>query len=91
MQHIGDALKLMLDNSNWKSKYLQSKVEQDWEMLMGTIIAKYTQHVKFIDNTLVIKTTSAALKNELNYNKQLIIQKVNDHLGEAIIKEVIIN
>jgi predicted nucleic acid-binding Zn ribbon protein len=59
--------------------------------MMGSTIARYTQEVKLVEHTLVIKTQVAALKNELQMNKKIIIQKVNEHLGETIVREVIIS
>jgi predicted nucleic acid-binding Zn ribbon protein len=87
---ISEALKQMLNSSPWKARYMQSRVRLEWETLMGKTIARYTEEVKLIEHTLVIKTQVAALKNELQFNKNIIIQKVNEHLGETIVKEVII-
>ncbi len=88
---IKQALQQMLDNSTWKNRYMQSRVRLEWEAIMGKIIARHTDEVKLVEHTLVIKTQVAPLKNELLLNKQLIIQKVNEHLGETIIREVIIS
>ncbi len=87
---IKQALQQMLNNSSWKTRYLQSKVRLEWEQIMGATIAKYTEEVKLVEHTLVIKTQIAALKNELFQSKNLIVDKVNDHLGEKWVKEVII-
>jgi len=88
---IKQALQQMLDNSTWKNRYMQSRVRLEWEAIMGKTIARHTDEVKLVEHTLVIKTQVAPLKNELMLNKQLIIQKVNEHLGETIIREVIIS
>jgi Dna[CI] antecedent, DciA len=87
---IGDAIKQMLNNSNWKNRYLQSRIKADWEIIMGKTVAKYTQEVKFVDGTLVIKTNVGPLKNELNIGRDLIKQRFNEHLKETVIREVIV-
>ena len=43
-----------------------------------------------INATLFITTTVAPLKNELLYQKEKIIERVNEALGEKTIKEVVI-
>jgi predicted nucleic acid-binding Zn ribbon protein len=88
---IKEALKQMLNNSTWKNRYMQSRVRLEWEEIMGKTIARYTEEVKLVEHTLVIKTRVPALKNELQMNKKLIIEKVNEHLGEIVIKEIIIS
>ena len=45
----------------------------------------------FINQTLFISTTVGPLKNELMYQKKIIIERVNEAFGEAVIKEVIIS
>ena len=57
---------------------------------MGKTIAKYTDKIQIIGTTLFITTTVAPLRNELLYQKDTILQRVNDVLGEKTIKEVVI-
>jgi predicted nucleic acid-binding Zn ribbon protein len=87
---IKEGLKQMLNSSSWKQRYYQSLVRMDWEKIMGKTIARYTEEVKLVNNNLIIKTQVAPLKNELLLNKNSIIQKVNEHIGETIVKEVLI-
>jgi hypothetical protein len=91
MQSIGDAIRAVLNSSSWKARYVESKLRMDWQEIMGITIAKYTDTIKLIDKTLVIKTSIAPLKNELAYNKTTIIEKINQHFKEEIIKEIIIS
>jgi hypothetical protein len=57
---------------------------------MGKTIAKYTDKIQIHGQTLYINTSMAPLKQELLYQKDKIIQRVNEALGEKIIKEVVI-
>ena len=66
------------------------QIEEVWEQLMGKTIAKYTDKIQIINNTLFITTHVAPLKNELIYQREMIIKRVNEALGERIIKEVVI-
>lgn len=66
------------------------QIEDVWEELMGKTIAKYTDSIQIINKTLFINTTVAPLKNELQFQKATIIQRVNEALGENVITEVVI-
>jgi hypothetical protein len=57
---------------------------------MGKTIANYTDKIEIINTTLFISTNIAPLKNELIYQKTKIIERVNEALGEKVIKEVVI-
>ncbi len=85
-----DALKQFLKTSRLKTGVQAAQIEDVWENIMGSTIAKYTDSIKIIGETLYINTSVAPLKNELLYQKETIIQRVNEALGEKTIKFVVI-
>ena len=87
---IGDALKDFLKKSKLKSGVQAMQVQDAWEKIMGKTIANYTDKIEIINTTLFISTSVAPLKNELIYQKAKIIERVNEALGERVIKEVVI-
>ena len=66
------------------------RIEDIWEELMGKTISKYTDKIQVINSTLFISTSVAPLKNELIYQKEAIKERVNEALGEKLVKEVVI-
>jgi hypothetical protein len=87
---IGEALKQFLKSSKLKNGVQALQVEEAWEKIMGKTIARYTDKIQIINSTLFISTNVAPLKNELLYQKEKIIERVNEALGEKVIKEVVI-
>ena len=87
---IGDALKQFIDKSRLKNGIRAAQIESIWEEVMGKTIAKYTDKIEIINQTLFISSTVAPLKNELLYQKEKIIERVNEALGEKVVKEVVI-
>lgn len=87
---LGDAMKLFLKQSRLKGHMQALQIEDVWEKIMGKTIAKYTEKIQIHGSTLYITTTVAPLKHELLYQKDKIIQRVNEALGEATVKEVVI-
>ncbi len=57
---------------------------------MGKTIAKYTTKIEIINNTLFVYTPVGPLKNELQYQKSQIIERINEALQEKLITEVVI-
>jgi hypothetical protein len=87
---IGDAIKQFLAKSKLKGGIQALQIQDAWEQIMGKTIAKYTDKIEIINSTLFISSTVAPLKNELLYQKEKIIERVNEALGEKVIKEVVI-
>lgn len=57
---------------------------------MGKTISKYTDKIQIHGKTLYITTSMAPLKQELLYQKEKILQRVNEALGEHVITQVVI-
>lgn len=87
---IGDAMKAFLKKSKLKPGIQALQIEQIWEKLMGKTIAKYTDKIQIVNHTLFINTNVGPLRNELIYQKQQIIERVNEALGERVITHVVI-
>ncbi len=85
-----DAIQQFLKQSRLKGGIQALQIEDIWENIMGKTIAKYTDKIQIINNTLFISTQVGPLKNELLYQKDKIIERVNEALGEKVIKEVVI-
>lgn len=87
---LGEALQQFLKRSKLKTGIQALQIEEVWENIMGKTVAKYTDKLQIIGSTLFVTTTVAPLKNELLYQKEKIIARVNEALGEKLIKEVVI-
>lgn len=87
---LGDAMKQFLNKSRIKGSVQAIQIEEAWEQLMGKTIAKYTEKIQIHGQTLYITTHMAPLKQELLYQKENIITRVNEALGEKTIREVVI-
>lgn len=66
------------------------QIKEIWEQIMGKTIATYTDDIQIIKKTLHISTTAGPLKNELLYQKEKIIERVNEHFGSKVIEDVVI-
>lgn len=87
---IGDALHQFVNKSNLRNGLKAVQITQIWEEVMGKTIAKYTTKIEIINNTLFVYTPVGPLKNELQYQKSKIIERINEALQEKLITEVVI-
>jgi predicted nucleic acid-binding Zn ribbon protein len=87
---LGDALRNFLQKSQLKGSIQALQIEEVWEQIMGKTVARYTDKISIHGHTLYVNTTVAALRQELLYQKENIIKRVNEALGEKVIKDVVI-
>lgn len=87
---MSDAIKDFLKTSKLKGGIQALQIEEAWEQIMGKTIAKYTDKIEIINSTLFISSSVAPLKNELLYQKVKIIERVNEALGERVVKDIVI-
>ena len=87
---LGDAVKKFLESSRIKNQIQSLSIDDYWEKIMGKTIANYTDKIEIRNKTLFIYTTVAPLKNELVFQKDLIIQRVNEQIGADSITEVVV-
>lgn len=88
--HIGEALKKFLDKSRLKNGIRAVQIESIWEQVMGKTIARYTDKIEMINDTLFIHTSTGPLKQELMYQKAKIIERINEAMNEQVIRHVVI-
>ena len=60
-----------------------------WLNVMGENVSKYTLNIYIKNNILYLKINSSALKQELNFGKEKIIENFNKEIGTDEIKKII--
>lgn len=89
-QPLGSAIKDFLKAFHLQSKVHEVQIKDLWLKVMGKTISHYTSDIRLKDGKLIVSLTSAPLKQDLKYNKEKIIERLNEELGESVVKEVII-
>jgi hypothetical protein len=84
------AMQDFLEKSRLKSPIQALQITAVWEEIMGKTVAKYTERIELVQGSLFITTSVAPLKQELSFQKDLIAGRINEKLGEYVVKEVVI-
>jgi hypothetical protein len=87
---LGEALKQFIKKSKLGNGIKAAAIKDVWEKVMGQTVAKYTTKIEIRQKTLFVQTPIAALKNELHYQKTLIIQRINEVFEDEVIDKVIV-
>jgi|TARA_B100000242_G_scaffold270942_1_gene222787 hypothetical protein len=64
-------------------------IKKIWLNVMGKNVSQYTENIYIKNNTLFLKINSSALKQELSYGKDKIIDNFNNEIGSDEIKKIV--
>jgi predicted nucleic acid-binding Zn ribbon protein len=86
---VGDAINELFKQEKLDVKISRFAVKNAWKEIVGEHIAKNTLDISFHESTLFLTLRSAALKQELSFSKQQIIDSINRFSGSKLIKEIV--
>lgn len=89
-QTIKEVISELIEQNHMKGKLAEVNVINNWENLVGPMIAKQTEKIYFAKNKLFIHITSPPLRQELNYTRSRIVQLVNEFVGQDLIEDVVV-
>ncbi len=70
-------------------RLMEYRIKRQWPAMVGRAVAARTEPTRLIKDTLYCVVNSSAWMTELNYQKPLIINKINDYLGKEAVKAVV--
>lgn len=87
---IQEAIQAFLTGSRIEGNMRALQITDVWADLMGPLIAGYTDRIQILGDKLFIYTQVAPLRQELTFQRDSICKRVNEALGQEIIREVVI-
>lgn len=85
---LGEVLMKFLRDEGLETPLQQKRLIDAWEVVAGPLVARYTAE-KFIKNqTLMVKITNPALRNDLSMMKTQLVRRLNEQVGALIITEI---
>jgi len=86
---LKDAIDEFLEVYRLKSKLNEAKLVKSWEKITGKLISRHTKDLFIKRKTLYVKLDSPALKTELSYSKQKIMDMLNKEAGLEVIRKIV--
>jgi predicted nucleic acid-binding Zn ribbon protein len=89
-QTLGQAINEMLRVFGLQQKLDETKLISSWEKVMGKTIAKHTTRLYISKKKLFIHLNSSAARETLSFEKEKIINLMNEEAGKKMIEEVVL-
>ena len=81
MIKLSQSISSLLKQKNF-SPLIFGELENNWEKIVGERISRATKIVKIENKTLYIKCKNPTWKNELQYQKKEILNKLNQETSQ---------
>jgi len=85
---LGEVLGNFLRRSGLNPKIQEQKILRSWDKAVGDAIAERTQPVCVKNRVLQVKVTNSVWMQELQFMKNLIIQRLQERTGENLLKDL---
>ena len=89
-QTIGKVLDEIVQSKALKSGITNARINELWYELMGSHMTSYTEKITLRGNTLFVSLNNAALREELRYGKDKILEMMNEQLGSEILEKIVL-
>lgn len=85
---LGDVLQQYLKAIGADKKIKELRLLDAWEVVVGRTISRDTLDIYIKDGILYVKFRSPLIRNEVMMHRSLIIQHLNENVGDSIVKDI---
>lgn len=90
VKRIDELVRLVLRQMGLEQRFKEQEVCEVWEEVVGHAIASRTLGINMADGRLFVSFNSAVVRNEITLVKEGLMRALNDRVGSAVVKEIII-
>ena len=85
---LSEVLGKALRDGGLESPLLQKRILAAWDEVVGATVARYTQEKSIRNQTLFVKISNPALRQDLSMMRTQLVKRRNEHVGSFVISEV---
>ena len=86
---LKQAIEALIDQYKIEERLNETVVLNDWEKIVGKMIARHTKNMHIKKRILFIELDNAALRNELSYAKTRLITAINKSIKTEAIDDIV--
>ena len=87
---LGDVARDELTALGLADRLREAAIWRLWPEVVGAAIAAQAMPVRIIKGTLTVAVSSGPWKQELNFLKAMMIEKLNERLGSQLVREIVL-
>ena len=89
-QPIGAVLEEFFKRPFVARKLAEGHISDYWRAVVGEHIAKLTTDITLINNILYVRMASGVVRQEIFFQRDAIMQRLNEHAGMQLVNAIIV-
>jgi hypothetical protein len=87
---LGDVVRQELSALGLADRLREAEIWRLWPDIVGPAVAARAMPLRIIKGTLTVAVSSGPWKQELNFLKGMMIEKLNNQLGGEVVREIVL-
>ena len=87
-EQIGKLIRNYFRQECLESPLNERRLIAAWSEVLGSAVASYTRELYIKNQVLYVHLTSAALRQELMMERELLVRNLNRHVGAQVITDI---
>ena len=88
VKSIKDIVLQSLRVNGLETPLLQKRIVDSWQEVVGEMISRYTLNVYIENQTVVVRMSSPALRQELSMRRDYYVELLNNKVGAKVIYNI---
>ena len=85
---LDEVLKKLLREEGLEVPLLQKRLVDAWEVVTGNVVSRYTAEKYIRNQTLFVKITNPALRQDLSMMRTQLVKRLTEQVGSFIISDI---
>lgn len=85
---LDEVLKKLLRDEGLEMPLLQKRLVDAWEVVTGNVVSRYTAEKYIRNQTLFVKITNPALRQDLSMMRTQLVKRLNEQVGSFVISDI---
>ena len=85
---LDEVLKKLLREEGLEMPLLQKRLVDAWEVVTGNVVSIYTAEKYIRNQTLFVKITNPALRQDLSMMRTQLVKRLNEQVGSFVISDI---
>lgn len=85
---LDEVLKKLLREEGLEVPLLQKRLVDAWEVVTGNVVSRYTAEKYIRNQTLFVKITNPALRQDLSMMRTQLVKRLNEQVGSFVISNI---
>ena len=85
---LDEVLKKLLREEGLEMPLLQKRLVDAWEVVTGNVVSRYTAEKYIRNQTLFVKITNPALRQDLSMMRTQLVKRLNEQVGSFVISDI---